>query len=317
MADIKVNPEKKDKPISQPKDKTTAYKVTIGIMAAIIAVLLWMLLFTNEKVKVVTLEKGQVEGQRAQLEGELDSLMFEYEQVQNDYGDLTDSMTTKDSVIHANATEIKRLLSKTSDYRKIKRQLRILRGIQQSYVDQLDSLYTVNHVLEEKLDVANTNIKKERSKSQSLTEEKELLSKKVEVGSVIKAYNVTGTAYHLKGTKLREVETIKARRVDRMKICFTLAENLVAEPGKRMVYLRVARPDGAIIRRGDGDEYSFQANGSKLQYTLKKEVDYKNKSVRMCLDWNKRGDAAAMKGTYNVSVYMGELKIGSSSFTLE
>ncbi|RLD66731.1 MAG: hypothetical protein DRI84_04170 [Bacteroidetes bacterium] len=317
MADIKTNIEKKDKPVLESKDKTTAYKVTIGIMAAVIAVLLWMLLFTNEKVKVVTIEKDNVETERAQLEGELDSLMFEYEQVQDDYGDLTDSMTTKDSVIQANVVEIKRLLAKSHDYRKIKRQLRILRGIQQSYVDQLDSLYTVNHELETKLDVANTEIKREKSKTQALSQEKDELSKKVEAGSVIKAYNVTGTAYYLKGRTLREVETLKARRVDRMKICFTLAENLVVEPGKRMVYLRVARPDGAIIRRGDGDEYSFQANGSKLQYTLKKEVDYKNKSIKMCLNWDKHGDADAMKGKYNVSVYMGEQKIGSSSFTLE
>lgn len=317
MADTKHNTEQKPDQIAKPKDKTMGYKITIGIMAAIIAVLLWMLLFTNEKVKVVTIEKDNVEMQRTQLEGELDSLMFEYEQVQNDYGELTDSMTAKDSVIQANVAEIKHLLAKTHDYRKIKRQLRILRGIQQSYVDQLDSLYTVNHELETKLDVANTQIKQEKSKSQSLSQEKEELSAKVEAGSVIKAYNVKGTAFHLKGTKQREVETMKARRTDRIKICFTLAENLVAEPGPKNVYIRVARPDGVIIRKGDGDEYSFQANGSKLQYTMKKDVDYNNKAINMCVLWDKQGDENAMKGTYNISVYMDNQKIGSSSFVLE
>jgi len=317
MAENKSNTEKKDMPAAIQKDNTKGYKITIGIMAAIIAVLLWMLLFTNEKVKVVTTQKDNVEQERVKLEGELDSLMYEYEQVQNDYGSLTDSMSTKDSIIQAKSLEIKKLLAKTHDYRKIKRQLRILRSIQQSYVDQLDSLYTVNHELETKLNVANSQIKKERSKTQALSQEKEELTAKVEAGSVIKAYNVTGTAYHLKGKLRREVETHKARRVDRMKICFTIAENLVAEPGKRMVYLRVARPDGAIIRRGDGDEYSFQANGSKLQFTMKKEIDYKNKAIKMCLNWDKHGDDNAMKGTYDVSVYMDGQKIGSSSFTLE
>jgi len=315
MTEPKANP--KENLSAKPKNNTTGYKITIGIMAAIIAVLLWMLLFSNEKVKVVTIEKDNIEQQRQQLEGELDSLMFEYEQVQNEYGELTDSMTTKDSIIQAKSAEIKKLLAKTHDYRKIKRQLRILRGIQQSYVDQLDSLYTVNHELEKKLDVANSQIKQERSKTQALSQEKEELSAKVEAGSVIKAYNVTGTAFHLKGTKRREVETRKARRTDRIKICFTLAENLVAEPGKKNVYIRVARPDGVIIRRGDGDEYSFQANGSKLQYTMKKEIDYKNKAIDMCVLWDKRGDNDAMKGTYNISVFMDNQKIGSSSFTLE
>ena len=317
MADIKQNTEQKPMTELKPKDNTKKYKITIGIMAAIIALLLWMLLFSNEKVKVVTLEKDNVEMERTQLENELDSLMFEYEQVQNDYGELTDSMSAKDSVIQAKSAEIKKLLAKTHDYRKIKRQLRILRGIQQSYVDQLDSLYTVNHELEAKLDVATTQIEHEKSKAQTLSKEKEELSAKVEAGSVIKAYNVTGTAFHLKGTKRREVETHKARRTDRIKICFTLAENLVADPGKKNVYIRVARPDGVIIRKGDGDAYSFQANGSKLQYTMKKEIDYKNKAIDMCVLWDKHGDNDAMKGTYNISVFMDNQKIGSSSFTLE
>ena len=313
-----------DKPITNQKaelnvkkNNTMGYKITIGILSAIIIVLLWMLLFTNEKVKVVTVEKDNVEMERAQLEGELESLMVEYEDVKTEYGELTDSMTTKDSVIQANAAEIKKLLARTSDYRKVKRQLKILRGIQQSYVDQLDSLYTVNHELEEKLDIATQDIRKEKTKTQNLSKEKEELSKKVEAGSAIKAYNVTGTAFYLKGRTNREVETLKARRTERIKICFTLAENLVVEPGPKTVYIRVARPDGVIIRKGDGDEYSFQANGSKLQFTMKEDIQYANKAKKMCVLWDKQSENAAMKGTYNISVFMDNIKIGSSSFTLE
>jgi peptidoglycan hydrolase CwlO-like protein len=308
---------KKESPVVAKAANTKGYKITIGIMAAVIAVLLWLLLFTNEKVKVVTTEKESVEAERVELQSEFDSLMFQYDQIKAEYGDLTDSISVKDSIILANAQEIKRLLAKTSDYNRIKRKLNYLRSIQQSYVDQLDSLYTVNHELEQKLDVANKTIQKEKTRAQTLSKEKEELSQKVEAGSVIRAYNVKGTAYHLKGTKRREVETMKARRVDRIKICFTLAENPVAEPGKRTVYLRIARPDGQIIRRGDGDEYSFMYDGKKLQFTMKKEIDYTNKMMSMCLKWDKRSDDPAMKGTYDVSVFMDGEKIGSSSFVLE
>ena len=309
--------EVKKNVVVQKTDDTKKYKIIIGIMAAVIAVLLWMLLFTNEKVKVVTDEKGQVEAEKVQLQTEFDSLMYQYDQIKAEYGDLTDSISTKDSIILANAKEIKRLLAKTHDYNRIKRKLNYLRSIQQSYIDQLDSLYTVNHELEQKLDMANKTIRQEKTKAETLSKEKEELSQKVEAGSVIKAYNVKGTAYHLKGTKQREVETVKARRVDRIKICFTLAENPVAEPGKRTVYLRIARPDGQIIRRGDGDEYSFMYDGKKLQFTMKKEIDYTNKMMSMCLKWDKRSDEPAMKGTYEVSVFMDGKKIGASSFTLE
>ena len=311
------NVKTKNKVTAPPVANTRGYKITIGIMAVIIAILLWMLLFTNEKVKVVTVEKEGIEAERMQLQTEFDSLMFQYDQIKSEYGDLTDSISAKDSIILANAREIKKLLAKTRDYHRIKRKLNYLRSIQQSYIDQLDSLYTVNHELQEKLEVAQKTIRKEKTRAQTLSKEKEELSKKVEIGSVIKAYNVQGIAYHLKGTKRREVETKKARRVDRIKICFTLAENKVAEAGKRTVYLRIARPDGEIIRKGDGNQYSFMYDGHRLQYSMKQEIDYTNKSMNLCLSWDKQSDQPAMKGTYEVSVFMDGEKIGSSSFTLD
>ncbi|OYT10656.1 MAG: hypothetical protein B6I18_07920, partial [Bacteroidetes bacterium 4572_112] len=117
--------------------------------------------------------------------------------------------------------EIKKLIAKSSDYRRIKRKLTYLRKIHQSYIDQLDSIYTENHKLKEDLEVANATINKTTKKAHQLEAEKEQLSQIVETGAVLRAYNLKGVTYRLRGKTKRETETFKARRVDRVKIRFT------------------------------------------------------------------------------------------------
>lgn len=294
--------------------KTTGYKVTIGILVAIIAVLLWMLLYTKEEVKAVESKSAEVE---LDLQGQLDSLMAEHELIKGEYGELTEQAFSKDSVILANAEEIKRLIAKSADYRQIKRKLDQLRNIQQSHVDQLDSLYTVNRLLNEELVVAKDKITEKTQQTEILSQEKEQLTKIVETGAVLKAYNVSGTTFSLKGKTERETETFKARRVDRVKIRFTISENNLSKPGPRTAYVRIARPDGLIISKGKGDQYSFDANGTRLQYSLKYDFDYKNEAINVELNWDKQTDTPAMEGKYHVGIYLDGQMIGQNYFVLD
>jgi hypothetical protein len=296
------------------KVNTTGYKVTIGIMSAIIAVLIWLLLFSREETKAVIVQKEDL---RTELTAELEALMAEQEKVKAEYGELTVQATQKDSMISANAEEIKKLLAKTSDYKKIKRQLDYLRSIQQSYIDQLDSLYTVNRQLKQDLDVANTEIQKKNQQTQQLSQEKDQLTKIVETSSGLKAYNVKGTTFSIKGKSNREVETFKASRVERVKIRFTVSENPLAKPGPRTAYIRIARPDGLIISKGKGDEYSFEANGTRLQYSLKYDFGYENKAMDIEVNWDKQTDTPAMEGKYHVAIYLDGQMIGQNQFVLE
>lgn len=300
--------------IEVKKVNTTGYKVTIAILIAIIALLLWKLSDSKAETKAAEVQKEEI---RMDLTGELDSLMSEHMTVKTEYGELTEQAKQKDSIIAANAEEIKRLIAKSSDYRRIKRKLNYLREIHQSYVDQLDSLYTVNKHLNEELDLAHQTIDKKTRQTAQLTKEKEQLSQIVESNSVLKAYNVKGSTYALKGKTNREVETFKARRVERVKIRFIVSENPLAKPGPRTAYVRIARPDGLIITQGKGDEFSFMANETRLQYSMKKEIDYQNSAVNVELNWDKQTDTPAMPGKYIVAIYMDGKKIGQSQFEIE
>jgi flagellar basal body-associated protein FliL len=126
--------EKKDK-----KCKCLPFIIIIILLLGGLGVLTWFYLQEKEQLEIVSTDREYI---KTSLNNELDSLMSEHQSVKQEYGELTEQMTEKDSLIQANAEESTRLLSINYDYRKVKRQLKILRNIQQGYIDQLDSLYT-------------------------------------------------------------------------------------------------------------------------------------------------------------------------------
>ncbi len=133
--------------------------------------------------------------------------------------------------------------------------------------------------------------------------------------SVLSVYNLKSTGIHKKGGG-KEIETDKIRRVDLIKVCFTLGENSIVESGNKKIYVRIAEPGKAILVVGRGEEYSFSFNNEMLQYSIAEEVNYENNSIDMCIRWNKRASKELATGLYHVDIFEGNNTIGHTTFTL-
>jgi len=272
------------------------------------------LLDTRSDIETITTESLNI---KQSLQSELDSVVAEHELIKTEYGELADSLTVRDSVILANAKEIQRLLDTEWEYYKVKKKLALLRKITQGYVHQVDSLFTVNQELKDENQEIKRVYRKEQRKNTELQKVKEELEEKVGQASMLKAYNVTADGIRLKGGSKKEVIEDRARRVEKVKVCFTLAENPVIPAGKKNVYIRIARPDKVIITRSKDIIYTFDYNGEKIQYSMMKEIDYNNKAMDLCLYWTKQDmKTPAMTGTYNVAVFSDGQEIGQTNFVL-
>jgi len=305
----------------ETNDKQTAnkiYKIIIAVLIAIIGVLVWQLVVTKIEIKTIIVEKGKSVTQSQELQTELDSLLTEHNKIKKEYSGLTGKMAAKDSVIQSYADDIQRLIASQADYGKIKRKLEFLRSITQGYVSQIDSLYTVNRNLKNENKKITEDFNKEKEKTTELTKDKEDLTNKVTTASTLKAYNISGVGIRTKQNGKKEEDAEKAKRVDKLKVCFTLSENLIIPPGPKTVYVRIARPDNQILCMGSEDTYSFEFNGSRLQYSLKQDINYQNKAQNITMYWVKANKSeSAMKGIYHVNVYCDNTEIGESSFELK
>lgn len=274
---------------------------------------MWLLVSVNTHTTKVLNEK-EIKAQV--LQEELNSMMAEHDSIKMEYAQLADKFSQKDSIITSQASEIQKLIGQQADYKRIKKKLEYLRNITQGYVHQIDSLYKVNQVLKDENINITHKYEKSRQDNKELQKDKEQLSQKVSMASVLKAANISVSAIRVSSNN-REKVTDRASKTDKIKVCLTLLENLVATPGIRTIYIRIARPDKKIISEGAEDIYSFEINGQRLQFTLKKDINYDNKAQSLCFEWNKKDKSKeAMKGTYEVLIYADNNMIGEAQFAL-
>jgi len=298
------------------RKKEKKYRLLIALLTVIILILAIQLVLTKVQTRTLVVQTEQVNFQKEALKSELDSLVKEHERIKTEYSSVSKNLQGKDSLILANAKEIEELLAYKYDYNKIKKKLDRLRNITQGYVHQIDSLVTLNTALKIENKEIKGSLNKEKEKNTDLTKEKESLTEKVSQASLLKAYNVTATALRSK-SETKESSTEKARRADKVKVCFTLSENPVAEKGKKLVYIRIARPDNVIITEGL-DETAFMFNGQKIQYSMKQEVNYTGAAQNICVAWSKKDKKTdAMKGIYHVAVFIDGYEIGQGQFELK
>ncbi len=298
-------------PIPSPNATRWLY-LLLGVFALVIIGLSIWLISTKSNLRVLQEEK---EVQRIELQREVDSIIQVHNQIKIAYGELADSLSIKDSIIQANAVEIKKLLNTQWEYYKIKRKLDRLQVISQGYIRQMDSLYTVNQHLTEENVRMREEIDQERRRVSQLTQDKEDLAEVVEMAAVLRTFNLSATGIRQRGRN-REVETDRHRRVEIMRICFTVAENTVIEPGEKTIYIRISGPDGEVLARGRDEQYSFMYNEERLQYSIMHTIDYQNVNLEVCLDWIKRETLDLEEGVYNVDVFHGDHQIGQTSLFL-
>jgi hypothetical protein len=288
----------------------------IKTLRRVIVILLLLFLISTIVVIWSMRQKSETYTQNIQMKDELAELMSEYEMIRQENVQFQAELTERDSIILANSAEIQQLINSQADYRRIRRQLELLRGITQDYVRRIDSLIVVN----EELVLENQEIRKEisveREKNVALSKTNVQLDEKIIQASSLKAYNLRAHALRVRGAN--ETETDRAVRTDKVMIEFTLSENKLVSVGPRSIYIRIARPDGVIVQAGEGDEYSFELNGKRLQFTIRKDIIYDNKAQHISMSWTKRDTRApAMAGVYTVTVFTDNEEIGQTFFELK
>jgi len=288
------------------------YIVLVILALGIIGLSVYMLSIKKELSGLV----AEKEAQRLELVEELNVLLEEHENTKVAYGEISDSLVVMDSVIQANAKEIKDLLNYKWEFYKVKKKLSRLQVVSQSYVRQMDSLYRENTVLTEENLQMREEIQIERKRNQNLSDEKEELSGKVEEASILGSYNIEANAMRVRSGN-NETITNKLRRTDRIKVCFTISENSIVEAGKKSIYIRIAEPNKEILTKGRTDQYMFEHKGEMLQYTMKKDVNYENEAIDICLNWNRRQTKELEAGIYHVDIFDGDFNIGHTTFELK
>lgn len=182
--------------------------------------------------------------------------------------------------------------------------------------------------LKQELGVATTKNEELNQKVTGLESEKQLLAdsvstysaqnkelaEKVTLASALHAENVSVNAVSSKG-KEREGGKYKAKRIDKLRVNFKLAENAVAKQNEKDIYLRVLDPDGAVLSDMATGSGSFMFNGKELIYSSKQTISFTNTGQSVDIFYG-RGGIPMKDGKYVIELYSEGFKIGQGDFTV-
>jgi uncharacterized coiled-coil DUF342 family protein len=289
------------------KKSKTGLKITAIILAAIALLLVAVLLYVrSETIKIV-----------AELNTEKDELVLNLEQLREEYNAMESSNDTLNAQLELEKHKVELMIEKIQHtnatnrarIREYEKELGTLRDIMRGYIRQLDSLNTLTIQLREETSTAKAEAQQSREKYESLVQTTDHLAQKVEQGGVLKARDVVITGINTKGR-----DVTRARSTDKLKTCFTLLENSIAERGVRHVYIRVKGPDGILMSQSQNN--LFYVGGEQLVYSDVREVDYQGHDIEMCIFYGGNHEQF-VKGAYTVDIYAGGVLIGSGQTLLK
>lgn len=224
-----------------------------------------------------------------------DSLLAQLEQEKNRVQELLEELRNTRST---NARRIQELRDELASVRKIMTHL----------VSQIDSLNTENKLLKSE----NTQI---RQKYEASTQTVEVLAKEKENLSeiVTRASKLEVVSCELTTLNDRNRRTGLFSRIATLQFDFTVAKNITAEPGHKVMYVRLSKPDGELVIKNPSQEFHFE--NMMIGYTMKKEFEYTGEAFEDVIYW--KIDEPLMQGNYLVEFFADGYLIGSFDFSIK
>jgi uncharacterized protein (DUF3084 family) len=163
----------------------------------------------------------------------------------------------------------------------------------------------------------NTGLKTDRQRLSdsvsTVVAQNQDLSSKVTRAAALKAQNVKVLAVSSKG-KVKEDDSYKAKRLDKIKLMYTLQDNPLTREEAKEVFVRVLDPQGAVVSDMANGSGTFVVDGNETIYTTKQTVNYTNNNQNVELMYT-RG-IPYKPGKYTVELYAEGFRIGSGQFAV-
>lgn len=305
-------PEKKEK-----KKGEGLYLLLIFLMLCSNGALGWLWWKDKGKLQVVTVEKETLAKDAEIVKQELIALGAQYENLKvNNQKMQLEIDSRKDEI-----AQLQRELEKHKDnawiIAKLKKETETLRRIMQHFVVEIDSLNTLNKNIIADREKVRGELTTEKEKNTVLTKEKASLQETVNIASMLKTVGLQAVGIAEKKGGKKESETGKARKTDKIKIKFTLAENLVAKSGDRVIYARIISPEGKEITQADDSTHIFKFGKSKGYWATKKTVNYINENTEVIMYAHAKKGEVFSKGKYIIEVNTDGATVGNTTLELE
>lgn len=244
---------------------------------------------------------------------DLNSLKSEYDKAILESNATNEELVSARDNIAKYIDSVKSMKGDIASLSRYRRQVGVLKAEREQLLKQVDSLTRSNTMIAMQRDSTYVELEKQTVFNDSLVVQNTQLADVVEKGSALNLSKFNVDAVKERGSG-KLVSTSRAKRTDKFKICFTVADNVIATAGDREFFVEVLDPQGNVL----GESYSKTSDsGASVTYSKGTSFYYENKSLDVC-DYINKPSGEFQKGNYMVNVYDDGLKLlGTSKFTLK
>lgn len=292
----------------ESEDNSTKFKVLIGVLTLLLIGLAvyTVSLYNDSKNTVSGLEQQKVE-----IQSELEALITNYDEVIQDNELKDEDLFAARERIVMLLDSVKKSEANVALIGRYRAEIGKMKDERKKLFLKADSLIFENQRLETQRDSTTDVLEKTYLVVDSVNQININMAETIRKGSGLTATDLRGEAVIIrKNGKI--LDTRRSSRADKVRACFTLSPNSIAEKGDKVLYVQVLNPRNNLL--GTKELISFDEGD--LTYSASTKVYYENDELDVCILVNAAEDDL-IEGRYVINVFDGARIISTATMVLK
>jgi regulator of replication initiation timing len=286
--------------------KSTGLKIALGVLLALfLATGFYTSKLYNEKKE----NEATLTREKAQVMTDLSAMAKQYDIAISENDITNERLEEARGRIQGLMDSLKISQNSVGNLWRYKKKFMALQKEMTVLMTENDALKVENSLLASSLDSTNVQLAERTVFTDSLLSQNSQLATIVENAAVLQTTALAGAGV-IERSSGKLIPTERAKRSDKIRVCYTVAKNTLVGAGDKELYVQIIDPLSNVL----GSNEQIQFDTAVLNYSLISKFNYENRSLDICEYIAPNDDFE--KGRYIINVFNKSELVSKSEFVL-
>ena len=286
--------------------KSTGLKIALGIL---LALFLGTGFYTSKLYNEKKENEATLTREKAQVMTDLSAMAKQYDIAIGENDITNERLEEARGRIQGLMDSLKISQNSVGNLWRYKKKFMALQKEMTVLMTENDALKVENSLLASSLDSTNVQLAERTVFTDSLLSQNTQLATIVENAAVLQTTALAGAGV-IERSSGKLIPTERAKRSDKIRVCYTVAKNTLVGAGDKELYVQIIDPLSNVL----GSNEQIQFDTAVLNYSLISKFNYENRSLDICEYIAPNDDFE--KGRYIINVFNKSELVSKSEFVL-
>ncbi len=313
-------PEEKPVVVKNNNNRNILTAILVIILLGTWGYIIWDKNKNRQEKQELTSQIVESDSSKNELQRELNDAALRLDMLKTSNSKADSLLRTKDKDIEGLKSRVQSILNDKNATKEqlaeARRLISQLKGNIETYTAEIESLKNENMQLTQEKRVVTLDRDQQKRNYDSASTVIKQKEDVIDVGSTLHAsdFSIVGIKEKKSG---KEKETTTAKRVDKLKISFSIDENRITPSGPKDLYVAITSPDGRpVVVDALGSGKFVTRDGIEKPFTKKVQINYvQGQKEPVSVEWSQNSDFQT--GNYKIEIYNNGFKIGEGVRTFK